>query len=98
MVTLCVPSHLFSALQFGFDAVCDDGLIEQDMVRGVRAAFADALDTSMPGLSVILNLQSADELYALADCVEVGGKGHPDVTDDQWKAIVALIDEAVLAS
>jgi hypothetical protein len=98
MVTLRIPSHLFSALRSGFNAVCDDGLVGHDMVSGVRAAFAAALDASMPGLPIILKLQSADELYALADCVEVGGKGHSAVTDDQWKAIVALIDEVVLAS
>ena len=37
--------------------------------------------------------KSIAELYALGDCFAVGGEGHPHVTDAQWDAINALIDQ-----
>jgi DNA primase len=40
-----------------------------------------------------LGLAEIAELYALGDCFAVGGEGHPRVTDAQWDAINALIDQ-----
>ena len=34
----------------------------------------------------------------LGDCFAVGGEGHPHVTDAQWDAINALIDQAARAA
>jgi hypothetical protein len=34
-------------------------------------------------------------LDALTACFEVGGELHPDVTDDQWDSILALVEQAV---
>jgi hypothetical protein len=45
-----------------------------------------------------VRLESTDELYALGDCFAVGGEGHPHVTDAQWDAINALIDQAARAA
>jgi hypothetical protein len=43
-------------------------------------------------------LESIADLYALGDCFAVGGEGHPRVTDAQWDAINALIDQAARAT
>jgi hypothetical protein len=37
---------------------------------------------------------STAELDTLAAGFEVGGEGHPDVTDNQWYSLVALIEQA----
>ena len=37
--------------------------------------------------------KSIGELYTLGDCFAVGGEGHPRLTDAQWDAINALIDQ-----
>jgi hypothetical protein len=60
----------------------------------VRTALAQAQATAMPGLPILVSLQSTDELAVLAACFEVGGEGHDDVTDDQWYSVVALIGQA----
>jgi hypothetical protein len=39
-------------------------------------------------------LPSARELRALSACFEVYGECNPDVTDDQWEEIVALLKQA----
>jgi hypothetical protein len=60
----------------------------------VRAALADASATALPGLPILVMLQSTGDLAALAACFEVGGDGHPDVADDQWDSVLALIEQA----
>jgi hypothetical protein len=56
---------------------------------------AEVIVNSLPRLPVLLTLGSADELNALIACFEVGGELHPDVTDDQWDSILALIGQAI---
>ena len=96
MITLRLEPQQFAALRTGFDAAASDpdAPIDPTLIAGVQSALAEAKATALPGLPVLVTLQSTDELDALAACFEVGGEGHPDVTDDQWYSIVALIEQA----
>ena len=47
-----------------------------------------------PASPVLLGLGSGDELDALAVGFEFGSAVGPGVTDDQWKSILALIEDA----
>ena len=96
MVTLHIQPHLFAALRTGFEAAAsDDAPIESELINRVRVALTEASATALPGLPVLVTLGSANELSALSACFEVGGELHPDVTDDQWDSIVALVEQAV---
>ena len=96
MITLRLESQQFAALRTGFDAAASDpdAPVDPTLIAGVQSALAEARATALPGLPVLVTLQSPDELNALAACFEVGGEGHPDVTDDQWDSIVALVEQA----
>jgi hypothetical protein len=95
MVTLGIQPHLFAALRAGFEAAAtDDAPIDLDLLNRVRMALTEASVTALPGLPVLVRLGSADELNALTACFEVGGELHPDVTDDQWDSILALVAQA----
>ena len=89
MITLRLEAQQFAALHTGFDAAASDpdAPVDPTLIAGVQSAFAEAKATALPGLPVLVTLQSLDELNALAACFEVGGEGHPDVTDDQWDSI-----------
>ena len=96
MITLRLEPQQFAALRTGFDAAASDpdAPIDPTLIAGVQSALAEAKATALPGLPVLVTLRSTDELDALAACFEVGGEGHPDVSDDQWYSIVALIEQA----
>ena len=94
-ITLRIPPHDFAALRAGFEAAADDDApIDPESLSRVRLALAEADVTTPPGLPVVLTLESTDDLFALSACWEVGGEGHPSVTDDQWYSINALIEQA----
>ena len=95
MIVLRVEPSLFSALRTGFEAaVCnDDAPIRPQLLSRLRPALADAAATAPRGRPILVRLESIAELYALGDCFAVGGEGHPRVTDAQWDAINALIDQ-----
>jgi hypothetical protein len=96
MITLRIQPHLFAALRTGFEAAAtDDAPIETELLDRVRIALTEAGAAALPGLQVLLTLGAVDELDALAACCEVGGEMHPDVTDDQWGSILALVKQAV---
>jgi hypothetical protein len=96
MITLRIPSHLFNALRAGFEAAAyDDRPFDTELLDRVRAALAKASATALPGLPILVALESEDELYALATCFEVGGEDHPGVTEDHWASIQALFVQAV---
>ena len=96
MISLRLEPQQFAALRTGFDAAASDpdAPIDPSLIAGVQSALAEAKATALPGLPVLVTLQSTDELDTLGACFEVGGEGHPDVTDDQWYSIVALIEQA----
>ena len=100
MITLRVEPSLFSALRAGFEAaVCnDDAPISPQLLTRLRPALAAAAVTAPRGRPILVRLESTDELYTLGDCFAVGGEGHPHVTDAQWDAINALIDQAASAA
>ena len=85
MITLRLEPQQFAALRTGFDAAASvpDAPVDPTLIAGVQSALAEAKA-----------LQSTDELDALAACFEVGGEGHPDLTDDLWYSLVALIERA----
>ena len=95
MITFRVEPSLFSALCTGFEAgACnDDAPIRRQLLTRLRPALADAAATAARGRSILVKLELIAELYALGDCFAVGGEGHPRVTDTQWDAINALIDQ-----
>ena len=96
MIILRVEPSLFSALRTGFEAaaVCnDDAPIRPQLLSRLRPALADAAVTAPRGRPILVRLESIAELYSLGDCFAVGGEGHPGVTDAQWDAINALIDQ-----
>jgi hypothetical protein len=95
MIVLRVEPSLFSALRTGFEAaVCnDDAPIRPQLLSRLRPALADAAAAAPRGRPILVRLESIAELYALGDCFAVGGEGHPRVTDAQWDAINALIDQ-----
>jgi hypothetical protein len=96
MITIRVEAQQFRALCAGFHTAADDpdALIDRARLMNVRAALADASATALPGLPILVMLQSTGDLAALAACFEVGGDGHPDVADDQWDSVLALIEQA----
>ena len=96
MITLRLEPQQFAALHAGFDAAAGDpdAPIDVSLLARVRTALADAKNTALPGLPILVMLKSTDELAVLAACFEVGGEGHADVTDDHWDSIVALIEQA----
>ena len=96
MITLRLEPQQFAALRNGFDAAASDpdAPVDPTLIAAVQSALAEAKATALPGLPVLVTLQSTAELNTLAACFEVGGEGHPDVTDDQWDSIVALIEQA----
>ena len=95
MIMLRVELSLFSALCTGFEAaVCnDDAPIRPQLLSRLRPALAAAAATAPRGRPILVRLELIGELYALGDCFAVGGEGHPRVTDAQWDAINALIDQ-----
>ena len=95
VITLRVEPSLFSTLRTGFEAaVCnDDAPIRPQLLSRLRPALADAAATAPRGRPILVRLESTAELYALGDCFAVGGEGHPRVSDTQWDAINALIDQ-----
>jgi hypothetical protein len=60
----------------------------------IRSALAEAKATALPGLPIIITLQSADELAALVASFEVGGEDNPNVSEGHWDSIMALIEQA----
>ena len=96
MLTLRIQPHLFAALRAGFKAAAyDDAPIETELLDRVRVALTEASASALPGLPVLVALGSVDELAALTGCFAVGGEPHPDVTDDQWNSVLALVEQAV---
>ena len=94
MPTLRIEQHLFTALRASFEtAASDDAPIDHELLCRVRAALTEAGGAALPGLPILVTLDSADELDVLSACFEVGGECHPDMTDDQWTSILALIDQ-----
>jgi hypothetical protein len=97
MITLRLESPQFDALCAGFEVAAGDpdAPIDVSLLAHVRTALAEAQATAMPGLPMLVTLQSISELAALAACFEVGGEGHASVTDDQWYSVLALIEQVV---
>lgn len=93
MITLRIEPHLSTALRAGYEAAGDDAPVEIELLDRVQTALSDASAVVLPGLPVLVTLESTDELDALAVCFEVGSQLHPDVTNDQWDAIQALIEQ-----
>jgi hypothetical protein len=96
LITLRIEPQQSAALRTGFDAAASDpdAPIDPTLIAGVQSALAEAIATAIPGLPVLVTLESRDELAALSACFEVGGECHPDVTDDQWYSVVAMIEQA----
>ena len=67
----------FTALCAGFDAAANDpdAPIDPSLLAQVRSALAEAKATALPGLPILITLQSADELTALAACSRLVAKG-----------------------
>jgi hypothetical protein len=96
MVVLRIEPYLFSALRAGFEtAASDDTPVDIELLDRVRSALNEASAAALPGLPIIIALESTDELDALAVCFEVGSQLHPDVTDDQWDAIQSAMEQEV---
>jgi hypothetical protein len=95
MITLPMEPQQFTALCAGFDGADDpDAPIDPSLLARVRSALAEAKATALPGLPILITLQSADELTALAACFEVGGEDNPNVSEGQWESVLALIEKA----
>jgi hypothetical protein len=100
MIMLRIEPGLFSALRAGFEAAAcdDDAPISPKLLSRLRPALANAAAAAPPRRPILVMLESVADLYALGDCFTVGGEGHPRVTDAQWEAINALIDQAAGAA
>jgi hypothetical protein len=99
MITFRIPPHLFSVLRKGFDrAASDEAPLDSKLLCAVRSALIEADVASMPGLPVILTLETAGELQVLTTCFEVGSEADPDVTDDQYLGVQTLLEQAPLAN
>ena len=95
MITLRMEPQQFTALCAGFDAADDpDAPIDPSLLAQVRSALDEAKATALPGLPILITLQSADELAALVACFEVGGEDNPNVSEGQWESVLALIEQA----
>jgi hypothetical protein len=95
MITLRMEPQQFTALCAGFDAADDpDAPIDPSLLAQVRSALDEAKTTALPGLPILITLQSADELAALVACFEVGGEDNPNVSEGQWESVLALIEQA----
>jgi hypothetical protein len=93
MITLRMEPQQFTALCAGFDAADDpDAPIDPSLLAQVRSALDEAKATALPGLPILITLQSADELAALVACFEVGGEDNPNVSEGQWESVLALIE------
>ena len=96
MITIRIPSHLFTALRSSVEAASpDDARIESEMLDRVQAALTEASATARGGFPVVMTLDSPDELNLLAVCFEVGSELDPGVTTEQWNAIQVLFEEAL---
>ena len=94
MITLRMEPQQFTALCAGFDAADDpDAPIDPSLLAQVRSALDEAKATALPGLPILITLQSADELAALVACFEVGGEDNPNVSEGQWDSVMALIEQ-----
>jgi hypothetical protein len=97
MITLRIPPHLFALLRSGFEeGACDDAPLDSRLLNKVRAALIEADVASMPGLPVILTLETGDELQSLTACFEVGSETNPAVSDDQYLAVQTVLEQAAL--
>jgi hypothetical protein len=95
MITLRMEPQQFAAPYAGFDAADDpDAPMDPTLLAHVRSALAEAKAGAMPGLPILVVLQSGAELATLGACFEVGSEDNPNVTDDQWDSIMALIEHA----
>ena len=96
MITLRMEPQQFTALCISFNTVADDieAPFDPSLLADVKSRLAEAKATALPGLPVLVTLQSTGELDALEACFEVGGECHPDITDAQWDSLVALIEQA----
>jgi hypothetical protein len=67
MITLRMESQQFVALHTGFNAAASDpdAPIDPTLITGVQSALAEAKATALPGLPVLVTLQSHNELNAL---------------------------------
>jgi len=97
MVTFRIPPHLFSVLRKGFDAASDEAPLDSELLGAVSTALVQAGVASMPGLPVILTLETAEELQVLTACFEVGSEADPDVTDDQYLGVQTVLEQAATA-
>lgn len=98
MITLRIPPHLFALLRSGFEAgASDDAPLDSGLLSQVRAAPIEAEMAATPGLPVILTLETDIELEALTACFEVGSETDNGVTDDQYLAVQAILEQAALA-
>ena len=96
MITLRIPPHLFALLSSGFEAGADDDApLDSRLLSKVREALIEADVAAIPGLPVILTLESAGGLDALATCFEVGTETNPSVSDDQYLVIQTMLEQAV---
>lgn len=95
MPALRVEPHLFAVLCSGFAMAASDPQAPLDplLLDAVRGALARAEAARLPGLPVVVRL-SRPELAVLAACFEVGGQGMDSISDDQWNAIGALLEQA----
>jgi hypothetical protein len=91
MITLRMEPQQFAALCAADDP---DAPIDPSLLAQVRSVLAEAKATALPGLPILITLQSADELTALAACFEVGGEDNPNVSESQWESVLALIEQA----
>src|SRR4051794_30577847 len=95
MITLRMEPQQFAALCAGFDAADDpDAPIDPTLLVQVRSSLVDAKATALPGLPILVMLNSTAELAALAACFEVGAEDNPNVGNDQWDSVVALLEHA----
>jgi hypothetical protein len=94
-VYLRIEPRLFGLLKKVFDTVATDAYIPIDdsVIEDARGALHTANINAMPGLPVVVNM-TRDTPGAISCCFEVGGESASDISDDDYEAIQAVVEQA----
>lgn len=79
-IEIAVSASMFEVMKIAFE-------LAEAGAPGDTNAGRQALDTAPirePDAMRLLRFASKEEAVLFAQCLEVGGEGNPDISDDQW--------------